>query len=42
MNDKPTYEELVSDRSKEIMDLFPGTSYEDALRVARRQMDSKR
>ena len=36
------YEELVFERAQEVMDLYPGTSYEDALRVARRQMDSKR
>ena len=35
------YEELVFERAQEIQDLYE-CSYEDALRVARRQMDSKR
>jgi hypothetical protein len=36
------YESDVFERSQEIQDLYPGTSYEDALQAARRELEARR
>lgn len=36
------YESDIFERSQEIMDLYPGTSYEEALQAARRELERRR
>lgn len=36
------YESDIFERSQEIMDIWPGTSYEEALRAARRELEARR